>query len=59
MPESKILNFLSLPEVKITKFNYGPGGSWFWCEKKRSSFEICTRCGSKSSSVYDHRTIKV
>lgn len=59
MPESKILNFLSLPEVKITKFNYGPGGSWFWCETKRSSFEICTRCGSKSSSVYDHRTIKV
>lgn len=59
MPESKLLNFLSLPEVKIVKFNHGPGGSWFWCEKKRSKLETCTRCGTKSSSIYDHRTIKV
>lgn len=59
MPESKILNFISLPEVKIIKFNHGPGGLWFWCEKKRSKFEFCTRCGAKSSSIYDHRTIKV
>lgn len=59
MLESKILNFLSLPEVKINKFNHGPGGSWFWCEKKRSKFEVCTRCGSKSSSIYDHRTVLI
>lgn len=59
MLENKILNFLSLPEVKIIKFNHGPGGSWFWCEKKRGSFEVCTRCGSKSSSVYDHREVLI
>lgn len=59
MPESKILNFLSLPEVKINKFNHGPGGSWFWCEKKRAAFEVCSRCATASRSVYDHREIKV
>lgn len=59
MLESKILKFLSLPEVKIHKFSHGPGGSWFYCEKIRGEFEVCSRCGYKSSSVYDHRTVKV
>lgn len=57
MQESKILNFLSLPEVKINKFNHGPGGSWFMCEKKRSEFEVCPRCGTQCRSVYDHRMV--
>ena len=59
MPESKILNFLSLPEVKFYKFGFGPGGSQFDCEKNRSPFEICYRCGQKSNSIYDHRIVKV
>lgn len=59
MPATKILSFLSLPEVKIHKFGFGPGGSVFSCEKTRAPFEVCPRCTAQSNSVYDHRTITV
>jgi transposase len=59
MQESNLARFLSLPEVKILNSNPGPKGIWVSAEKVRASFEICPRCGAKSSSVYDHRTISV
>ncbi len=59
MQEQKILRFLGLPELNIIEIQSGPKGLWMICEKIRAQFEACTRCGSKSSSVYDHRVIKV
>lgn len=59
MQENKLLLQLGLPELKITEINTGTKGLWFRAEKKRPDFEICYRCGVKSSSVYDHRVVCV
>lgn len=59
MQDSKLSRFLSLPEVKITSSGSGPKGIWFYAERLRSEFEVCTRCGNKSSSVYDHRHVTI
>jgi len=59
MPEAKILRFLGLPEVNILEMQRGPLGLWMICEKKRPEFEACGRCATPSSSVYDHRIVRI
>ena len=55
MPESKIANFVLLPELKIIQF--GSDGVYL-CEKE-SEFEVCSRCATACYSIYDYRWIEV
>ena len=55
LPESKIAGLVLLPELKILHFS--SDGLWL-CEKS-SALEICHRCATPSSAVYDHRWIVV
>lgn len=50
LPESKLSEFVLLPELKLLHF--GCGGIWT-CEKV-SELEVCPRCATPSQSVYDH-----
>lgn len=61
MPSSADLaRFVLLPElILLRKFNLGPATIVLEVEKKRAPCEICTRCAQPSSSVYDHRSVKV
>lgn len=55
LPESKLTEFVLLPELKLLHF--GSGGLWT-CEKV-SEFEVCPRCATPSHSVYDHRWVHI
>ena len=55
MPETKIANFVLLPELKINHF--GAGGIYL-CEKT-SKFEVCPKCAVACSQVYDYRWVHI
>lgn len=55
LPESKLAEFVLLPELKLLHF--GAGGLWV-CEKV-SELEVCPRCASPSRCVYDHRWVLI
>ncbi|MFP5520769.1 MAG: ISL3 family transposase [Bdellovibrionia bacterium] len=59
MLHKKLSQQLGLPEVEILDLKSGPHGFCLITQKTRSPFEVCTRCATASSSVYDHRTITV
>lgn len=55
----RLTHFIVHPELKI--LNWGPSGpahNEARCEKT-SKGEVCTRCATFSSSIYDHRWVKV
>ena len=54
-----LANFSLLPDLKfVTKYRLGNWGIGFVCEK-RSSFEVCPKCATKSFSIYDRRAVKI
>jgi transposase len=60
MPETMLLRQLLLPETKFLNSWRKPGTRTLGVEaEKQSTFEVCPRCATASSSVYDHRTVKV
>lgn len=61
MPSHKALShFVLLPDLVLKrKYSVGAKTEVFEAEKARTACEICTRCATPSSSVYDHRTIMV
>ncbi len=60
MLESKFNRFTALPELTIHRMTTGGGGLVVLeMEKERGKCEICPKCASPSTSVYDHRVIKV
>lgn len=60
MPETMLLRRLLLPELKFRRSWRKPGTVTLGVEvEKESAFEVCPRCATASSSVYDHRVVKV
>ena len=59
MPNQTLSNFLFLPELHLTKIVSPHRGVGFYYLEKCSEFEVCCKCASKSSSVYDKRQIKI
>jgi transposase len=60
MPETMLLRRLLLPELKFQRSWRRIGTRTLRVEaEKRSEFEVCPRCATASSSVYDHRTVAV
>jgi transposase len=60
MPETMLLRQLLLPETKFLNSWRKPGTKTLGVEaEKESELEVCPRCATASTSVYDHRTISV
>ncbi len=60
MPESKLTRFVALPELKILHMTTRARGLLVLeAEKLRGKCEICPKCASPSSSIYDHRVVNV
>ena len=55
MPEIRLANFLLPSEIKITGF----AGSNIWLCEKLSDGEVCPKCASLTTSVYDHRWVSI
>ena len=60
MPETMILRRLLLPELKLRTSWQKPGTRTVVMEaEKESTMEVCPRCATASTSVYDHRIARV
>ena len=59
MLESQINKFLSLPELKITKKRNKDHLIIEFEAHKTSSFEVCPKCASKASKIYDHVYVSI
>ena len=60
MPETMLLRQLLLPEMKLKRSWRRPGTKSLTVEgEKESPLEVCPRCATASTSVYDHRTVSV
>jgi transposase len=60
MPETMLLRRLLLPELKFQRSWRKIGTGTLGVEaEKQSEFEVCPRCATPSTSVYDHRTVTV
>lgn len=60
MPETMLLRHLLLPELKLTSTWRKPKTKTIAVEAdKVSDLEVCPRCATASSAVYDHRTVRV
>ena len=60
MPETMLLRRLLLPELKFVRSWRRPGTKTVGVEaQKVSEMEVCPRCATRSSSVYDHREVTV
>ncbi len=60
MPERILARRLLLPELRLRHAWFTPGSARTHLEvEKTSELEVCPRCASPSSSVYDHRTAVV
>jgi transposase len=55
MPESQLINFFLLPELKFIRSD---GSTRIFCEKS-SEMEVCPKCATPSQSIYDHRWVKI
>ena len=59
MPTIDLSKFILLPELKLTaKSNPRPSFCFYFCTKE-SKGEVCPKCASFCTSIYDHRTVKV
>src|SRR5688572_18605520 len=59
MPVQHLIQSLSLPEVKITDQRWSNRYAVHLQGFKDSEFEVCPKCATLSSSIYDHRQVKV
>lgn len=60
MPETMLLRRLLLPELKFVRSWRKPGTATLAVEaEKQSEMEVCRHCATPSTSVYDHRRVKV
>lgn len=59
MLEEKLAKFLSLSELKVEKSVVRSDFIELHCQRRRGKFEVCPRCASTTSRVYDHRTVRV
>ena len=59
MPESKLSNFLGLPELKLTKKVFQFKKTMIFYFKKISKEEVCPKCATLSSTCYDKREVTI
>jgi transposase len=59
MPYKTLTRFLFLPELEITAIFSTGRWSGYYRAHKTSKFEVCPKCASPSSSIYDHRTVTI
>lgn len=59
MLEWKLAQFVVLPGLIIESTRHKKETIEVFCTKKRSQLEVCPRCATASSSVYDHRVVRV
>ena len=54
-----VARFLALPELKVTAFKKKQIAHFVVQARKRSDFEVCPKCATPSSVVYDHRIVSL
>jgi transposase len=59
LSEQKIARFLLLPELKLTAWKKDKIAFNIVQAKKVSKFEVCPKCATPSSSIYDRRIVKL
>src|ERR1700731_4339623 len=59
MLDGKIARFIGLPAIKVLSVKKQDQSHIYECEKIRTKCEVCTRCATPSSSIYDHRWVVV
>lgn len=57
--EQRLAQFLLLPELKLTALKKDKIASYVLQARKKSQFEVCPKCATPSSSVYDHRIVSL
>lgn len=58
MPLDRLARFIALPELEITKITESHRGGVYET-RKTSSFEVCPKCASKCSTIYDRRWAQI
>jgi transposase len=59
MLDGKIARFIGLPAIKVLSVKKQYQSHIYECEKIRTRCEVCTRCATPSSSIYDHRWVVI
>lgn len=59
MPEPSVARQLLLPELRLLKTRRGARGGLDLVVEKTSQHEVCPRCASASTSVYDRRQVMI
>src|SRR5438874_10338652 len=60
MPGSNLVRRLLLPELELTASWYKPSQATTHLEtRKTSGMEVCPRCATPATAIYDHRVVKV
>lgn len=55
----RLSRFVLLPELKLTAWKKSSIAQSMAQAKKTSDFEVCPKCANPSSTVYDHRIVKL
>ena len=58
MSYERVAQSLLLPELKLTQEFIRKNNRLFYCEKT-SEFEVCPKCATPSSTIYDHVTVTI
>lgn len=59
MSTDRLSRFSLLPELELVKFDKDGLKGIRFKVRKTSTFEVCPRCATKCSSVYDHRSVRI
>ena len=60
MPGGNLIGLLLLPELELTASWFKPYQHTTHLEtKKKSEMEVCPKCATPSTSVYDHRVVRL
>ena len=55
----RLARFILLPELELKRtVKIGKAAGLFYCDKQ-SKAEVCPKCASLATSIYDHRTVKI
>lgn len=58
MSEQRITQHLLLPDLRLVNEVYKRKISYIYCQKV-SDFEVCPKCATKCSTIYDHVNVKI
>lgn len=59
LSHERLARFVLLPELKLTAWKKDKIASNIVQARKTSKFEVCPRCATPSSSIYDHRIVSL